>query len=50
MLTLLVWNKRLTTYENIDEAYETAGTAMTTKPIPQRSYGMFQYIKIVSVL
>ena len=34
-------------YENIDEANETAGASTTTNPIPQRSHGMFQYIRIL---
>ena len=37
------------TYKNIDEAKETAGASTTTNPIPQRSHGMFQYIRIHSI-
>ena len=37
------------TYENIDEALETAGTATTIKPYqPERYHGMFQYQNIFS--
>ena len=36
-------------YENIDEAHETAGTATAIKPYPpEHSYGMFQYQNIFS--